>query len=110
MKSYLKVISIILLALFFWGCQNTDWSAQEIKDLYAKYARTKELHGVLYYVGSDENYHYFQRLIYKDTWDQMRVKIKEIEIKNTKPYTSSAPFAYYAVNPLNGFEEIKKKD
>ncbi len=113
MKIYIKSLFVILFAITILGCQKTDWTAQEIKDWYAKYSKTNpQLYSPLYYKGSDDNYHYFTcRAI--DTWVFMRVDIKEIKIINVKPYanTSSAPVrGYYAVDPLNEFEQIQKKD
>lgn len=86
----------------------TGWTKQEVIDWYSEYRSL--VRGGLGYRGSDEQWHYFIARVL-DEWVFIQVSKDELELADERPYSSasSAPLAYYAVDPSRNFQKIKGK-
>ena len=59
-----KIISLPLVALLTLvvkvACSSVTWSAEELAQWYGEYAQDSPYYSELWYLGTDENYHYFR--------------------------------------------------
>lgn len=90
------------------SCRKTEWTKQEVIEWYAKYGSM--VGGGLGYQGSDQQRHHFIARV-MDDWAFIQIKKEELKLDDERPLsrTSSAPLAYYAVDPSRNFQKIEVK-
>ncbi len=92
-------------ACFLTSCRETEWTKKDVIEWYAKIGSS--VRGGLGYQGSDEKYHHFIARVF-DEWVFVQMKREELKLDDERPF-SSAPLAFYAVDPSHDFQKIEEK-
>ena len=102
------IIGLVAVVGSFTSCRKREWTKIEVIEWYAKYGSM--VRGGLRYQGSDQQSHHFIARV-MDDWTFIQIRKDELKVDDERPFSrpSSAPLAYYAVDPSRNFKKIEEK-
>jgi hypothetical protein len=100
------IILVILIGVLFHLARSDSrpWTATQLREFYEDLESRPDLHGPLYYLGSDDRFHYFTiRSVDVSLWP--RVPKDQIPL-DALPFLGPREKTYYEVDPSHGFRKV----
>ena len=104
----LSILGLVAVVGGVTSCRKTEWTKQEVIEWNVNYGSM--VRGGLGYQGSDQQWHHFFARV-MDDWVFIQIKKADLKLDDERPFSraSSAPLAYYAVDPSRNFQKIETK-